>query len=68
MTKTSPPKDKRPYRTTGLHLRTDQWELLTQVVFERRKRGDRASMSALIVDMIDRHREALEKELATTTR
>jgi hypothetical protein len=68
MTKTARAKDKRPYRTTGLHIRNDQWELLTRVVFERRKRGDRASVSALIVDMIDCHKKALEKELAAPTR
>lgn len=62
------PKGKSPYRTTGLHIRTDQWELLTRIVFERRKRGDRASVSALIGDLIDSHRKQLEKELATAIR
>jgi hypothetical protein len=61
-------KRKPPYRTTGLHIRTDQWELLTRVAFERRKRGDRASVSALIGDLIDGHKTKLEKELAAATR
>jgi len=59
----------RPYKTTGLHLTADQWELLNRVAFERtRNKGGRASVSALLVNMIERHRKELEKELATTTR
>jgi hypothetical protein len=54
----------RPYKTTGVHLPADLWELLNRVAFERaRTRGGRASVSALLVEMIERNRKALELEL-----
>ena len=38
----------RPFRTTGVHLPSDLWELLNTVAFERaRTKGGRASVSAL---------------------
>jgi hypothetical protein len=44
---------ERPYKTTGVHLPADLWELLNRVAFERaRTRGGRASVSALLVEMI----------------
>ena len=56
--------EKRLFKTTGLHLPADQWELLNRVAFERaRTKGGRASVSALLVKMIERHRRELEKEL-----
>ena len=59
----------RPYKTTGVHLPADQWELLNRVAFERaRTKGGRASVSALLVAMIERHRKELEKELANASR
>jgi hypothetical protein len=61
--------DERPYKTTGVHLPTDLWELLNRVAFERaRTKGGRASVSALLVDMIELHRRDLEKELAARIR
>src|SRR5260370_36960850 len=55
---------RRPYKTTGVHLPADLWELLNRVAFERaRTRGGRASVSALLVEMIERNRKALEAEL-----
>ena len=58
-------QEERPFKTTGVHLPKDQWELLNRVAFERaRTKGGRASVSALIVAMIERHRRELEKELA----
>lgn len=65
---TSPAESQdRPYKTTGLHLPADLWELLNRVAFERAKmRGGRASVSALLVEMIERHRKELEKELAAS--
>jgi hypothetical protein len=67
-TATFEPKE-RPYKTTGVHLRTDQWELLNRVAFERaRTKGGRASVSALLVEMIERNRKALELELGRTMR
>jgi hypothetical protein len=54
----------RPYKTTGVHLPADLWELLNRVAFERaRTKGGRASVSALLVEMIESHRKALELEL-----
>lgn len=62
------PKE-RPYKTTGVHLPADLWELLNRVAFERaRTRGGRASVSALLVEMIERDRKALELELRKRVR
>ena len=62
------PKE-RPYKTTGVHLPADLWELLNRVAFERaRTRGGRASVSALLVEMIEKNRKALELELGKTVR
>lgn len=59
----------RAYRTTGVHLPADLWELLNRVAFERAKlRGGRASVSALVVEMIEKNRRALELELGKTVR
>jgi hypothetical protein len=64
-----PEPQDRPYKTTGVHLPSDLWELLNRVAFERaRTRGGRASVSALLVEMIDRNRKALELELGKTVR
>lgn len=54
----------RTHRTTGINLPADIWELLNRVAFERSKRrGGRPSVSALLVDLVERHRKELEKEL-----
>jgi hypothetical protein len=68
--RTSPPEIKeRVYKTTGLHLPEELWVLLNRVAFERaRTKGGRASVSALLVEMIEQHRKQLEKELASATR
>jgi hypothetical protein len=67
--KAVPELSERPYKTTGVHLPSDLWELLNRVAFERAKaRGGRASVSALLVDMIEFHRKELEKELAAAGR
>jgi hypothetical protein len=51
--------------TTAIHLRRDQWLLLRSVAFQRAmKRGGRPSVSALIVDLIDKNRAELEREAA----
>lgn len=63
------PACSRPFKTTGVHLAADLWELLNRVAFERaRTKGGRASVSALLVGMIERNRKALELELAKTFR
>jgi hypothetical protein len=68
--KTAEPEPaERPYKTTGVHIPADLWELLNRVAFERsRTKGGRASVSALLVDMIEQHRKELEKELASASR
>jgi hypothetical protein len=71
MRKRTPPSEpeKRAYKTTGLHLPEDQWALLNRVAFQRaRTNGGRASVSALLVKMIDLHRKELERELAAAQR
>ena len=68
--KTAEPQPQhRPYKTTGVHLPADLWELLNRVAFERaRTKGGRASVSALLLEMIDKNRKALELELGKTVR
>ena len=62
-------KEGLAYKTTGLHLPTDLWELLNRTAFERsRTKGGRASASAIIVELIERHRKELERELAAANR
>ena len=59
------PEAERTHLTTGINLPTDLWELLNRVAFERAKRqGGRPSVSALLVDLVQRHRKELERELA----
>ena len=55
---------ERLNRTTGINLPAEMWAMLNRVAFERaRKRGGRPSVSALLVDLVERHRKELEKEL-----
>jgi hypothetical protein len=57
----------RPFKTKGVHLPADLWELLNGVAFERaRTKVGRASVSALLAEMIERNRKALELELSKT--
>jgi hypothetical protein len=58
-----------PYKTTGVHLPADLWELLNGVAFERARANDgRASVWALLVKMTDRKRKAQELEQRKTVR
>jgi hypothetical protein len=67
--KAVPDPKERPYKTTGVHLPADLWELLNRVAFERaRTKGGRASVSALLVEMIEKNRKALGLELGKTVR
>jgi hypothetical protein len=51
-------------RTTGINLPADMWEMLNRVAFERaKKHGGRPSVSALLVNLVERHRKELENEL-----
>lgn len=61
--------EERTHRTTGINLPTETWELLRRVAFERsRKSGGRGSVSALLVQLVERHKRELEKELASASR
>jgi hypothetical protein len=59
------PEEPGPaYKTTGINLPSDIWELLNRCAFERAKKyGGRPSVSALLVDLVQRHRKELEREL-----
>ena len=60
---------RRPTKMTGIVLPDDLYVLLNRVAWERsRQRGGRASVSALIVELVERHRKELEKELASAAR
>jgi hypothetical protein len=62
--KTQPDTPEPSYKTTGINLPVDIWELLNRVAFERaKKHGGRPSVSGLLVDLVQRHRKELEKEL-----
>jgi hypothetical protein len=51
-------------KTTGINMPTDMWELLNRVAFGRaKKHGGRPSVSALLVGLVERHRDELEREL-----
>jgi hypothetical protein len=57
---------ERTNRTTGINLPVAMWEMLNRVAFERAKKyGGRPSVSALLVDLVERHRKELEKELGS---
>jgi hypothetical protein len=59
----------RTHRTTGINLPADTLDLLRRVAFERSRRyGGRGSVSALLVQLIERHKKELEKELASVGR
>lgn len=54
---------------TGINIPEDLYVLLNRVAWERsRQRGGRASVSALLVELVERHRKELEKELAAASR
>ena len=54
---------------TGINIPEELWALLNRVAFERaRTKGGRASVSALLVELVERHRQELEKELASASR
>jgi len=60
----SRPDQEPTYKTTGINLPADIWELLNRVAFERAKKfGGRPSVSGLLVELVQRHRKELEKEL-----
>jgi hypothetical protein len=57
--------EARAHRQSSINLPAELWALLNRVAFERSRRyGGRASVSALLVELIELHRKELEKELA----
>ena len=62
--KPKPGTPERSHVTSGINLPVDIYELLNRVAFKRAlKYGGRPSVSGLLVDLVERHRKALEKEL-----
>jgi hypothetical protein len=56
----------RPYKTTGVHLPADLWELLNRVAFERaRTRGGRASVSALLISISSSMMKLIAQSMVT---
>jgi hypothetical protein len=48
--------------TTAIHIRREHWELLRRAAFARAERtGGRASVSAVLGELIERHRAELER-------
>jgi predicted CopG family antitoxin len=51
--------------TTAIHIRREHWELLRRAAFTHAmKHGGRASVSAVLTDLIERHRDELEAQAA----
>ena len=62
--KPAPEQTERTHVTSGINLPVDVYELLNRVAFHRSlKKGGRPSVSGLILDLVQRHRRELEKEL-----
>jgi hypothetical protein len=58
-------KDREGSLTTAIHLPRQTWTLLRAVAFQRaQKRGGRASVSGLIVELVEKARPILEKEIS----
>ena len=62
--KSEPEQPERTHVTSGINLPVEIYELLNRVAFSRSlKNGGRPSVSALLVDLVQRNRKELEKEL-----
>jgi hypothetical protein len=62
--KPTPEQSERTHVTSGINLPVEIYQLLNRVAFSRSlKHGGRPSVSALLVDLVQRHRKELEKEL-----
>jgi hypothetical protein len=64
----APKPPARIHRTTSINLPIETWELLRRVSFERSRAGKKGSVSALLVELVDRRKKELEKELASASR
>lgn len=58
-------KDDAPETlTTAIHIPKSSWDLLRAVAFRRaQSRGGRASVSKLLVELVETQRSQLEREL-----
>jgi predicted CopG family antitoxin len=62
--KPAPEQTERTHVTSGINLPVDVYQLLNRVAFSRSlKNGGRPSVSGLLVQLVERHRKELEKEL-----
>jgi len=62
--KPAPEQNERTHVTSGINLPVEIYQLLNRVAFSRSlKSGGRPSVSALLVDLVRRHRKELESEL-----
>jgi len=60
----APDANGLPTITTAIHIPRDTWTLLRAVSFRRAQdQGGRASVSRLIAELVERHREELEQEI-----
>jgi hypothetical protein len=63
----TPEASPRETLTTAIHLPRATWTLLRAVAFKRAQtRGGRASVSSLLVELVERHRAELEQEAGQT--
>jgi hypothetical protein len=64
-----PVPQERKSRTTGINLPEETWLLLRRVSLERSLRsGKGSSVSSILVQLVERHKRELEKELASASR
>ena len=62
--KPAPEQTERTHVTSGINLPVDIYQLLNRVAFARSlKVGGRPSVSGLLVQLVEKHRKELEKEL-----
>jgi hypothetical protein len=63
----SPSAPPRETLTTAIHLPRATWTLLRAVAFKRAQtQGGRASVSSLLVELVEQHRAELEQEAGTS--
>jgi hypothetical protein len=64
--KAGPGEEQDPHPktvTTAIHIPENTWKLLRAVAFHRAQdQGGRASVSRLLTELVERHREELEQE------
>ena len=63
----APSTPPRETLTTAIHLPRATWTLLRAVAFKRAQtQGGRASVSSLLVELVEQHRAELEQEAGTS--